>query len=426
MFALNGLYHIIVLSSFHKYMNKKQKRPKRKIHEVDNNNDITFNAPFSYRHLRILGWSFFAIAQIGIIMGLFSKINKITELSTASSILNLFGSLMMPLFLIAAFAQVLTAKNGYKRLILTYVGGAIGIYLAFLIVFYHFLVGFASVFFDFGTSQQTIESIVQALSENGFLAFNIFVDLALCTLLTFFLNYQPTKFFQGNKIMIFRSFAALPIIYEVTCIILKVLATIKAITLSPFLFPLLPTKPPVAFIIFIALAIFVKLRERHFIKNGKSFEEYQAFLDTNTNRKHLSRFLIVAIIIAVIIDVILFFVGVVALYAQLAPVEGEELEAIGATIQKVNSWGLGCCFPMLFIIPIIAFFDYRKTYNDSFTDIIIPVVGVALVVIIYIEGLFQFAKYALSDLIGAADDKPDTSNAALRNIKHVIDILRKK
>ena len=406
---------------------KKQKRPKLKIHEVNETNDVKFHGWFSYRHLRILGWSFLILAQIGMIMAMFAKSTQNGGLNTASNILRFFSSLMAPLFLIAAFAQILTAKDGYKRLITVYVAGAVGIFLAFVIVFYHYIVGLVgAISGDTGGASDTMGGLLALLSKGGFLAFNIFVDLALCSLLTFFLNYHPKEHFQGKLIYLFRSFAALPILYEVASITLKILASNGVITLPTIIFPLLTTKPLFAFFVFVALAVFVKLRERHYIKHGKTLEEYQTFLDTNMNRKQISRFLIWAIIIAAIADFVTTIFSTVALAATYAPaLEGDMDLAIEYAIQAVNAWGLGGTLAMLLIVPFLFFFDYRKTYKNKIVDIIIPAAGVAVIAIIYLEGFFQLARLSLTKMMKGAEETSSTdSSAAARLIHKVIEVFK--
>ena len=386
---------------------KKRKRPR--IYEIDETNDYKFHGIFSYRHLRILGWAFMALAQFGIILSLFAGKTDNAALSTTANVFNFFASLMAPLFLLAAFAQVLTAKDGYKKLILLYVGAVIGIYLVFLLIYFHFLVGTIAVVTGTpeGASNKAA-GILSLLSGAGFFAFNIFVDLALCALTTFFLNYHPTRFFQGKWHYLFRSFAILPILYEIGSIVLKMLAATDGFQLSPFLYPLLTAKPPATFLIFVALALYVKLRERSFLKHGKTLDDYRRFLDSNANRVQFSRFLILAIIVAVVID---FIAAVLASSLVYSSYEGQLPEdlAVSGAIMTVSSWGLGNTIPMLLTIPIVAFFDYRKTYKNKLVDTAIPVIGVAIIAIIYIEGFFQFGKFMISQtfpngIMGSGDE----------------------
>ena len=414
---------------------KKGKKQKLKIHEIDEMNDKKSFKPLSYRHFRIIGWACLAIAQIGVILGLFAGSNNDPAYINAETALKIFSSLMAPLFLTAAFAQVLTAKNGYKKSIMIYGGGALGIFLASVLVYNHYFVELFQVITGDRTSATEFVTSFISLIGNGFVAYNIFVDLALCTLLTFFLNYHPKKFFQGKKIIIFRLMALLPLLYEAASIVLKVLASAGQITLSFYFFPLLTTKPPVAFIIFVAAAVFVKLREMKFTKNGKTIEDYEKFLDTNTNRAQFSKFLIIAIIVAVLIDIIIYVSLIVYVYNQIY-VEGYDQSIfILSASETVYNWGFGGCAPMILIIPLVALFDYRKTYTNKIVDILIPIAGIALIVIIYVEGLFQFIKYKLANRGDGSSIFDDTtteeeggestpSNLVMKAVKKVIEAFK--
>ena len=63
---------------------------------------------------------------------------------------------------------------------------------------------------------------------------------------------------------------ALPILYEIGSIVLKAITSEGIITLSPYVFPLLTTKAPITFLIFLTMAIFIKNRRKFFFKKGKS------------------------------------------------------------------------------------------------------------------------------------------------------------
>ena len=44
---------------------------------------------------------------------------------------------------------------------------------------------------------------------------------------------------------------------------------------------------------------------------------------------------------------------------------------------------------MIFLIPVILLFSYTRTYENQNKDIFIPIGGVALAVLVGIEGLYQ-------------------------------------
>ena len=381
-------------------------RPKH-IYLVSKENDIKFRGKLSYRHLRIAGWFFLFVTALGTILSMANKGGLITMDTAFLEVLTSAKSLMTPLFLIAAFSQVLMVKNGYRRLILTYCLAALGIYLGFLLAYFHFGVGLlAAIGGDYGSAFLMAETFVAMLTESGSVAFNVFMDLLLCSLVAFFINYTPTKYFQGKKIYIFRALVVLPLLYECGSIAIKILTSVGVMSLSAFVLPLLTTKPPVAFFIFVALALFMKIRQKYFIKKGKTNAEYKAFIDTNVNRLHFSLFLVISIIVAAIVDLLLFVLVYSVRVAFLpAGLEQEELEvALAATFLSTYNLGFGGCLTMILIIPFIIFFDYTKTYKDKKFDLIIPAVGVGILIIVFIEGMFEILKGYLSSMGSKEED----------------------
>lgn len=407
---------------------KKIKVWKRKyIHFVNEENDIKFRGPLSYRHLRIAGWLFLIIAQIGVILSVGASAGIINPNQTLLTVMKTAKDLMMPLFLFAAFSQLLVAKNGYKRLLITYGGAAIGIFLAFIFVYEHFFIGIMSAISGGDTkgAHEFGQELIRYLNFNGALSFNMFIDLLLCTLVTFFINYNPTKYFQGKKIFIFRSFVVLPIMYEIASILIKVLVASQTMTISPFIIPLLTTKPPMAFLIFIAAAIFVKNRERFYIKNGRTHEDYKSFLNTNVNSLHFAIFLVIAILIAVALDITAFLgilVGEMARYNVNDPNFGEY---ILYWAQTVYSWGFGQCVIMILLIPLILLFDYKKTYKNNMVDIIIPLAGVILMVLVTVEGLFEVAKFYIIKYMNEAPGEEEPAELAKQIVKQIAEKFRK-
>ena len=395
---------------------------RKNIHLVNEENDIKFHGPLSYRHLRIAGWIFLFLAQLGVILGIANGAKLIEVNPTLLTILNSVSGLMTPLFLFAAFSQVLVAKDGYRRLITTYLLGAIGIYALIIIIYLHFGVGLLhAISGDWEESFVTATVFINAINSSGTLSLNIFIDLLLCALVTFFINYRPTKYFQGEKLYIFRSLVAIPIIYELGSIALKLLASTGTIMISPFVIPLLTTKPPVAFLIFIVLALFVKNRERFYVKKGKTHEDYKNFLNTNVNRLHFSLTLVYTIIGAVILDILLWII-ISAINYNVMLVKGIDPSSddlIVLAITSTYNMGFGKCLLMVFIIPLIIFFDYTKTYTNKKIDLFIPIVGIGLLAILYIEGLFEIAKAYLIDMARKAKEAEESGGIIISYIRNI-------
>ena len=411
---------------------KKRREPKRLgkldhrfIHEITEENDIKFRGPLSYRHLRILGWLFMAIAQIAVVLRFSAVLFKNEAMyGAAPEVLGFFGSLMAPLFLIAAFSTVIVAKDGYRKLLILYGGLSLLVVGAFTLVYIHFFVGSFKMLSDPTPFEDAAALLSLFTKGQGYMAFNIFLDLFLCTLVTFFINYTPKQYFQGKKLIIFRLFALIPVIFEVVTIILKVLTSNDIIALTPFLWPLLPTKAPMAFMVFVVMALIIRIRERHFLKKGKTSEDYKKFRTTKVDSLHFSINLSITIVVAVVIDIALLLILSIN---QLTLVP--DFEQMPANLQwdtflvevtKVAGWGFGKTLALLLIIPIIMFFDYQKTYKNKKLDTLIPAIGIGIIAIIYIEGGFEALRFYLIEQAKNADNDP----APAQLIHKVINVFR--
>ncbi|MBR4800571.1 MAG: hypothetical protein IK048_02740 [Clostridia bacterium] len=367
---------------------KSKKHKRRKIHEITFENDIRYRGPFSYRWLRVFAWISIVSAQIALILMLGAMLDAgVAKLAGLAMFLQVFGRLAVPFFLIANFAIIINAQNGYKRLIAGYAFMVLVIFALFMLIYQHYLLGIMAMIT--ANSEQSPQEVFQLIfmlfSNGGYLSFNIFIDLLLCTLFTFFVNYNPKKVFVGKKVIIFRLFAILPALYEIASLTLKALcATKDGFVLPLYVSPFLTTKPPLTFVVFIALAFFIKNRERVFLKRGKTYEEYNAFLKTNINSLHFSIATSVCMIVAAIIDAILYAV----LGRVLIP--GYEGATLDDGLAIANQLGFGSSVSLLLVIPFIMLFSYTRTHKPSAIDMIIPNVGMVAFVICYVEGLYQF------------------------------------
>ncbi|MBR0440029.1 MAG: hypothetical protein IJK27_04690, partial [Bacilli bacterium] len=143
-------------------------------------------------------------------------------------------------------------------------------------------------------------------------------------------------------------------------------------------------------------AIFMGNRRRHFIKKGLNDKQYKEFLDTNVNKLHFSIFLSSSILVAAILDFIIAVFLVAIITSGMDPAIEYETQFAYA-LSTVDSYGIGKCIPMILLIPVVMLFDYRKQYKNNLPDIIIPVAGIALLLITYIEGGFEIIRFALED-----------------------------
>ena len=368
------------------------KKKKRSIYDVTPENDIRFKGVFSYRHFRIAGWVCMAMTVASILLGLGMKLSpKITEkYSTVHSVLSFFAELGVFLFLFANFAVIIDKKSSYKKLFIMYGALSAGFVLLFADIYYRLLGGVVG-----SIAEVTGENITTAeLMNGGFKAFNVFLDMLLCTAVIFFIDYRPKKYFVGKKLYIFRAFAALPILYELVCILLKYFSTVEGLRLHPMVSPFLTTKPVLCFLLFVRMAFYIKGTETKFLKHGKTLEDYDAFMKTNTNSfRFAKKFALMAFIYGlidlavVVIMVFLRLANAGALEALTDPGvnSAEAGQLLDYVIEEAKSIGFGGASLMIVIAPFILFFSYTKNYKKSKVDTMIPVGAIAVIVLVGIE-----------------------------------------
>ncbi|MCR5843584.1 MAG: hypothetical protein K6G66_06480, partial [Oscillospiraceae bacterium] len=270
-------------------------------------------------------------------------------LATPTTVLNLLSNMALPFLLIANFALLLNASEGYEKQLLRFGGIALAVAAGSVVLFQRYILSSVAIFT--GSRQDAMGFLEMAFymaSGSGYFSYNLFIDLFLCTLLLFFLNYRPKRLFTGKLLGAFRAFAVLPIAYEIASITLKILAVEGKVTLPFIVFPFLTVKPPMTFLVFIVMAFFIKNRERIFRKNGRTHEEYQAFLKTNRNSFQFSRFTAVILAIAGILDFVAMLV-VLGILSNHVP-EGAELTE-DMIMSHLTAPGLGESILLLLMAP---------------------------------------------------------------------------
>ena len=358
-------------------------------------NDIRYRGPLSYRHLQILAWICIAFKILFILTNLSLRINPSQPqwLYALRGTCDTIGEFSLPLFLFANFAIILDEKKSYCQQLAKFAGLSLLIVLLYEVTLHRYVAGlFTAVTSDRSTAMQLIDEGVYSLASGGGLAFNIFIDMFLCTLLMFFMNYVPTRFFTGKRLVLFRLMALLPILYEVASLGVRLAVCLGKLRPPVFVYPFLTTKPAMSFVLFILLVLFVKLRWVRFRRRGKSREAYQAFQRTNVNSLHFSIYASIMILITGLLDLALhiFLSALLAVLGKGAAEAGAVTKEMILQSGKIASaLGFGNHFLMILIIPIILLFSYTRTHKDQMGDILIPFFGVVLAVIVTVEGLYQ-------------------------------------
>lgn len=372
-------------------MEETQKKHRTKFHLFKHHlhneeNDIKYRGPLSYRHLRIIAWVCMMFMALSILFGVFYKIKHEDGYNVAQQLFNQIGTLALPLFLLANFSFILRNRKNLKKLLLFYGFAALGMMVvAYGLVFrYYFSVMTHYNPEAYELAKILIESIIN-LNINKYVFLNVFIDLFLCTLVFVFLTYRPKKSFQGKKIILFRLFVLLPVAYELASIYLKLhVITSDTFVIPWYIFPLLTTKPPMLLLGFLILTILLAYRKNVYIKKANCTEEqYERFLKTNANSLHFSFMTIAILLVAVIVDIIVYVI-VTNSIANSISASFEETSVL------VSKSGLGETIPVVLIFPIIFLFSYSKEYQDTAIDKFIPLGGVGLCVFVVMESIVQF------------------------------------
>jgi hypothetical protein len=307
-------------------------------------------------------------------------------------LLGYIPSMSLPFMLIANFSRILNNEEGYKKQLLRNGLATLGIFVGFNAFFYHYIVGVVNfISADQSQVMPLLMGLVSMVTTYGFVSFNIFIDLFLCTLFMFFLFYRPQKVFTGKLLFLFRLFAILPVGYEFGSLMLKVACANGQVTIPIWAFPLLTVKPPMTFVVFMLMVIFLKLREVRFRRHGKTHEDYEEFLQTNRNSLHFSIFLTVMLIIASFADLIIM---IVMMIQQAGSIEAFELLDPNNFQPIAIAVGFGKSIPLIFISPIMLLYSYTRKPRFEKIGTLIPVVGIGLIAIIAIQGVYQLIAVA--------------------------------
>ena len=404
----------------------RKKNGKIRLHALTLEEDLKYRGPLSYREFKIFGWLCIVIAQIIILMRLGIKVNPQGlegRLSGWMDFLSWISPLALPFLLMSNFAVMLDNRKSYKSLIMTNALMMLGMFLMFILLFYHFLIGSLEGLSDGNMNFKDFFTKMYYEGEGQkFFAFNIFVDLFLCSVFMFFVNYRPTRFFQGKKRIIFRLFAILPIAYELVSFALKWLSFDNTVRIPFILFPQLTVKPPLTFVVFVALPSFVTRRDERDIKVGGTYEGYQEFLQTNRNSFTFSLHATIIMFVAGAIDFILMIiipsVQIVLAQQAVAAVSGAEAATtydmdtvIIGLMSKMFTIGVGGASQLIVFAPIMLLFSYTRKRDNKIIDTLIPVAAIVLMLLVYLQGFFQLmynlpisGKINFKQIVDTADE----------------------
>ena len=371
---------------------EKEKKKRTKFHEFTAENDMKYRGPLNYQHFQILGWACIVAAVAAAIISLGGKLvgeRVMDRFGTIGSILSFMSQFSLPLLLIASFSRILNSNDGGKKMLLINGGAAVGIIAVTLLLGSRYFIGILKqIIAPAEKVVPMMNSIIAGVVPGGFLAFNMFVDLFLCTLMMFLLNVQPKRWFTGKKVLILRFAVIIPIAYEGFCFWLKIQAMRGKVMLPMWSYPLLTMKPPVMILLFIVMAFVVKIREYRYCKHGNTHEDYQAFMQTNRNSFHLSVRLAILMVIFAVLDLVLL-VLLTYLNADSAGAvnaAGEMAEEASDTFVSLSlAVGIGKSWPIGLLAPFMLLFSYNKEPKNKMISMVLPAVAIVLCIFIVLE-----------------------------------------
>lgn len=371
-------------------MEKAQKAKKNRFHLIkwhlhNQDYDIKYRGPLSYRHMRIIAWIFMICMAMSVVFSAFVRFKHSGGgIKVAGDVLSIIGTLALPMFLVANFSVIMRSHKNMKKILLTHGLMALAMLIACYVFVFRFYFTLTTKYDNEGYTLMAglLETLLNS-NPSKFVYLNIFIDLLLCSLSYLFLTYEPKKYFKGKKIIIFRLFVLLPVLYEFGCIYIKLHVFFNDAFIIPwYIFPLLTTKPPLLLFSFLVLTLIFAIRKRRYLNKGHTEDEYDEYLKTNANSLQFSILTCVVLVLAIILDTIIASICAGTLAAKRdIPIE--------TAVSVVQTTGLGKCFPVLFILPIIMLFSYSRSYENKLVDMVIPVVGLGFCVYSVLETFVQ-------------------------------------
>ena len=362
-------------ATLNKRLIKKEKKHKKIRSKLIERKDIKYVGPLSYRYLRALAWIALAMSQLVLIYNFSNNVLGWSPAGeTGTYILSIFGGLSTPFFIIASFGLILSGKRGYRSFLIMYGFAFVGLGLAVIIAYYRYV---DRIFGALSLSTEEVPIVFQFISEKS--EINVFSDLFMFSLFHTFLNYKPKKIFINKNLIWFRLFTIFPVLYVIFSYIFKTLGALNVISMPFFVYPFLTTKSPLVLLVFVLASFLIKYREALFEMIGATKEEYEQYLTTRRNSLAFSVQLSLLILAVAIFEFIIIIVVGVHLMSHGMGAD----EAIGI----LPTYGLGQAGNMIIAIPFILLYSYTKTHKNDKIDLFLPLIGIGVIVLVYIESI---------------------------------------
>ena len=381
-----------------------KKKKRMKFHEYTIENDMKYKAPLNYQTFQVLGWLCMVTSIVVLMINIGGRLNEgvTKQYGGIADVLSYFAEMSVPFLLIANFSKILNNSEGFKKQLLRNGGAALAIFVVTIVMGNRYIVGTVKqMVVQKDQVVPMLTALFQGVKQEGFLAFNLFIDLFLCTLTLYFLNARPKRVFTGKKIIFFRLFAILPIAYEVVCLYLKIQSARGKIMLPLWSFPLLTMKPPMTFAFFVFIALLVRVREYRYCKHGNTHDDYVEFMKSRRNSFHLSVHMCIWMIVFALIDFVLLLL-LTAFQAeslvQPGADEASQALAIMSGLQVAQAVGIGGAISLALVAPLMLLYSYNTQPKYKVISLLAPAVGIVLMILVVLEsvrmgvGMFMAGK----------------------------------
>ncbi|MBR5110216.1 MAG: hypothetical protein IK099_08470 [Clostridia bacterium] len=370
-----------------------EKKKRTKMYEHTAENDLRYRGPLGPLSFQILGWICIILSLVVTLIKLGSQFDPSVEtmFGGLAEVLGIVSECSLPFLLMSSFAKILNGKNGYKGLLLSNGGAALGIIAAtFLFGGRYFIGTMEQLVVQKEEVVPMVNTFVRMFVPSGYIAFNIFIDLFMCTLTMSFLNVRPKRVFTGKKVLILRFCVIIPIAYEAVSLWLKFQSVQGNIMLPLWSYALLTVKPPMMVLLFFVMAFVVKIREYRFCSHGRTYEEYQEFMQSNRNSFSLSVRLCVMMFIFAVLDLIMAgllsymqadMMGAVTATGEIAE------EAMMTVISRAMAVGFGQAWPMILVSPFMLLFSYNREPKNKMIGTLLPVAAIVIMILITFEAI---------------------------------------
>jgi hypothetical protein len=336
--------------------------------------DVKYKAPFSSKILQVVAYLLLIFSHLHLMSIFVQSVHYEDTPSWFSSMIefsDIMKSASLPLLLLAVFNRIMNKSRDIRLFVIQYVACSLIFFVIYLLVFYRYLVGSFSFLFDL-SREETAAAIFDFLimSVPKFMNYNIFVDLANCSLFFFFIYYTP-KIKSKKFLIFFRSLCVIPVLIVVGCCIFNYTIEFHEVVYPPAIMFILPCRSPSMHLIFFILALFIKYR--YVIVTKLRGEEYCS-LYKNSNKDNLMFSLFCAVII--------ILVSILDFLCSFSPI--------------MLAMGFGDSYTVAIVAPITLLFGYNKPIKSSSLDILIPLISFGVIAFIYVEGVYLLFSTIMS------------------------------